>query len=108
VTPKSTHAIRPFWGRVAVIDSPVDEIETRSGLIVPVSHGHVGDDHFVPRRAIVQEIDATYGDNPPGQMVELARLLEPGTVVHYYDEGWRIGELVLILPSQIVAYEAHR
>lgn len=85
----------PFWGRISVIESPVDEAERESGLIVPVKFE--GDDGV--KRGVIVDTD------PLGDANEWWERLTPGTVV-YYRGGIRLGDLVLIGIDDILALEA--
>lgn len=92
--------LRPFWGRVSVMDSPVDEEQTASGLIVPLRHEEMKDE--VARRGVVLHIDQTYQDL--SGWGDYARRLEPGTVV-YFREGKKIGDCWIVDIDDILAYE---
>lgn len=88
--------ILPFWGRVSVIPSPVDEAQLDSGLVVPMTYD--GDDDI--RRGVVQAIDLA-----SNEQMESPELLVPGTVV-YYRNGVRILDVIVVERNDIIAYEA--
>jgi len=95
--------IRPFWGRVALLPSPVDEYERASGLVVPDhydgSHesGHVG-----IYRGIVIAIDPNT-EAIPG--FPSAEWLPVGTVCWYTSGGYTVRDTVIIAPEDIIAIE---
>jgi co-chaperonin GroES (HSP10) len=98
VTPETeatTANLRPFWGRIMVIPSSVDEHERRSGLIVPMEYE--GDEQV--RRGVVVHID-----NWRAEPTETARDLLPGTIV-YYKGGVRVADAVILERNEILAYE---
>lgn len=90
--------LRPFYGRVAVMDSPVDEEQRGSGLIVPVKG-----EGF--QRGVVLEYDSLGEDNAYTTAVIDAGVLVPGTVI-FYRSGVRIGDVTVVELSEILAYEA--
>lgn len=93
--------VRPFWGRVLVVDSPVDEAETASGLIIPLKM-----DGSELSRAIVTHHDAHYAENPNSNGYPHPDLIPPGTVVFYRTSlGKRIGDVVIVDVDDIWAYE---
>lgn len=89
--------VRPFWGRVTVLESPVDEEQRESGLIVPIQDAR-GD---TCKRGIIREIDGSW-DDPRGRA--MAELIGPGTPV-YYRGGEKIGDLIILELQDILAYE---
>lgn len=93
--------IRPFWGRVSVVESPVDESERASGLIVP--HSFDGDDSV--KRGVVIAIDLVWDENTPGRA--MADVLVPGTPVYFQDgAGIRIRDVLILEINHILAFEA--
>jgi hypothetical protein len=96
-----TRTLVPFWGRVTVLPSPVDEEQLPSGLIVPIRHDESRD---VCDRGIVLAVDQTYHDLS-GPWAEYALRLTPGIVVHFR-RGVRIGEAVVVDIDDILAYES--
>lgn len=89
--------VRPFWGRIALVESPLTEEERTSGLILPIVQE--GDE---VKRGVVQAVD-DYGDSD--LEAELAKI-PPGTVVYYEAAaGQKIRDLVLLRLDKIVAYE---
>lgn len=84
--------VMPFWGRAVIAPSPVDEHQTKTGLIVP--HKYDGGDGF--ERGVLLAV---------GQDDTNAAPLEPGMVV-YYRRGVRILEVVVVDLQDILAYEA--
>lgn len=90
--------LRPFWGRVTVIESAVDEEERESGLIVPLA----GLDEKV-RRGVVLHIDQTYHDTE-GHWNAYARQINSGTVV-YFKDGHRILDTWVVDISDVLAFE---
>lgn len=86
----------PFWARISLIESPVEEAERDSGLIVPTKFD--GDDGV--KRGVVVDYDRLGAPHA----TEWWETLRPGLVV-YYRGGTRIGDLILIEISDILAYE---
>lgn len=92
-------AIRPFWGRVTVQESPVDETETPSGLVLPMQHE--GDDGVV--RGVVLHCSDW---SAIGLTTDAAALLAPGTVVYYPAKaGLKISGVVILHHADVLAYE---
>lgn len=96
--------LRPYWGRITMSDSPVDEEQTESGLIVPLKAN--GEDSSL-KRAVVMEthLQAWENDDTHHACVEE---LEPGRVVWYDSSServFRLGETVICWPGDIVALE---
>lgn len=94
------HKVRPFWGRVLVMDSVVDQEETASGIIVPVQ-----DESSDLTRAIVVNHDPYYVVNPSMANYPQVELLPIGTVV-WYARGRKVGDVVIIDVDDIWAFEA--
>lgn len=88
--------LRPFWGRLMVLPSPVDQAELPSGLIVPIN-GMQG-----AERGVVYQSDIAYDEAYPGY--DISTILPVGTVV-YFKGGVRIGEYVFVTGQEIYAYE---
>lgn len=82
------HQLRPFGGRVIVMESEVSEDQLSSGLIVPILA-----ESSSYKRGVVLQIDESLG----------AGVLSPGMVV-YYSYGTKIGDVTLIEPASIIAY----
>lgn len=91
--------IRPFWGRVAVVESPVDEAQRESGLLVPMKH----DGHQTFRRGVVVHVDGEWSDP---DRTNSANQLPPGTVV-YFTGGHLIVDVYIVDMNEILAYEVH-
>lgn len=87
--------LRPYYGRISVLESPVDEEQRDSGLIV-----HIDTDHGI-KRGVVANVDRVEGD--PSEEYMRERIVE-GTVV-YYLGGVKISDLTFITSSEIIAYE---
>lgn len=85
-------ALRPFWGRVTVLPSPVDEVERESGVIVPLGREHSDYD-----RGIVLHVATC------GIMADALDILQEGMVV-YYEHGATIGDVIVVNISDVVAY----
>lgn len=88
--------VRPFCGhgRATVQESPVDEAQRDSGLVVPLSFD--GDDGV--KRGVLLNVapdPGTYAGDP----------LPRGTVV-WYRGGVRIQDVVVVDLANILAYEA--
>lgn len=94
-TEVTTANLRPFWGRVMVIPSSVEEHERRSGLIVPMEYD--GDEEI--RRGVV-----VHTDSLRFEPTETAADLAPGTVV-YFTGGVKIMDAVILERPDILAYE---
>ncbi len=90
-----TYRLRPFWGRIMVIPSSLDEEQRASGLILPV----VGESYTPVRRGVVAHVDKVRHE-----LADSIDELVPGTVVYYID-GLRIADAVMLNRSEIVAYE---
>lgn len=88
--------VKPFWGRVTVIESDVEEQE-HHGIIVPVK----SDDFF---RAVVVDFDIHHMESDTRDRVE--EQIEVGTVVFVKgDKGTKIGDLLVVEWPDILAYE---
>lgn len=94
-TETRTENLRPFWGRVLVLPSGVDEHERSSGLIVPAQYE--GDDKV--KRGVVVHIDGL--DHEATESMDAIR---PGTVV-YYVAGTRVLDAIILDRHEILAYE---
>jgi hypothetical protein len=90
--------VRPFWGRIAVIDSPVDETELASGLIVPVEL-----DDSPLHRAVVIHHDKHYKEHAEAGY-PTTELIPEGTVI-YYTSGLRVGDVTIVDADDIWAFE---
>lgn len=90
--------LRPYWGRVMLIESHVTEETRTSGIVVPVT-----DSDSTLQRGVVQHVDMVWHEDAPTR--GLAELLLPGTVV-YYRNGWKIGDVIFVDTDDIVAFEA--
>jgi co-chaperonin GroES (HSP10) len=90
--------IKPFWGRVSLIESPVEETVVHSGIVVPSKFE--GDDGI--KRGIVVGIDLA-GDLLGGPA--LAEL-EIGTVVFYRGGVKLPGGVIIVEARDIYAYES--
>jgi hypothetical protein len=98
-TVHASKLVRPFWGRATVIESPVDETERQSGLIVP--HRHEGDDDV--RRGVILDIDRVFDDgSAPGKSSEQ---IDKGMVV-YFQGGVQVLDVIVLRMDEIVAFEA--
>jgi co-chaperonin GroES (HSP10) len=92
-------ALRPFWGRVTVQESPVDETETPSGLVLPLKHE--GDDGLV-RGIVLHCSDSSLN----GLTCDAAAVLSRGTVVYYRAKaGMKISGVVILDFADVLAYE---
>lgn len=87
--------VQPFWGRVAVAPSPVDEEQNASGLIVP--HRYDGDDGV--KRGVVVAVDALRVEQ-----TESVEDLLPGTVV-WYRNGVKVRDVDIVDRCDVLAYE---
>lgn len=90
----STANLRPFWGRVIVIPSAVNEEERGSGLIVPTQWE--GDDGV--KRGVVTHVDESLGFGPTD--------LGAGSVV-YYKGGVKVLDTVVLERHEIYAFEVY-
>jgi co-chaperonin GroES (HSP10) len=89
--------IKPWWGRLTVMESPVDEEQRDSGIIVPLKH-----EESAPfKRGVLLDIDDFWRTD--GKQV--ADIIEVGTVV-YYLNGILIGDVTIVDPGDILAYES--
>lgn len=87
--------VHPFWGRVAVAPSPVDETQRPSGLVVPDKFDGDGG----VERGIVVGVDRFNVET-----AESMEDLEPGTPV-WYRNGTRVRDVVIVDRADILAYE---
>lgn len=87
--------VLPYWGRVTLSESPVDETELGSGLVLPHKHDQDGG----VSRGIVLAVDRLR-DEPTESGTDIA----PGTVV-YYRNGVTILDVVVVERRDILAYE---
>lgn len=94
-----TKLIKPFWGRASVIESPVDEEQRESGLIVPYNHDGVEE----YKRGIIIDVDQYWLEG--SAEYSSAQLLQPGTVV-YFKPGLKLGELYIIPLQDVLAFES--
>lgn len=93
------HKTRPFYGRIMCIDSPVDESQLESGLIVPLKL-----DDSVLTRAIVIHHDKHFTEHSSDQSYPYTDLIPVGTVI-WYLVGKVIGDVVIVDVDDIYAYE---
>lgn len=92
-------ALRPFWGRVTVSESTVDETETPSGLVLPMKHE---DDDGILRGVVLHCSDR----NPGGLTCDAADHLLPGTVVYYSAmAALRVAGVTILHHADVLAYE---
>lgn len=86
--------LRPFGGRVTLIESAVDTEERASGLLVPV-----GAESDVKRGVVL------HADEP--QLPWATTALAPGTPVYYFERNAiAIGDVFVLDYRSILAYEA--
>lgn len=90
--------VRPFWGRATLIESPVDESELESGLVLP----HTFDGDGGVKRGVIQDVDPFWDEIPSHEHVR--ENLKPGTVV-FYTGGTRIRDVVVVQMIEILAFE---
>ena len=94
------HRLRPHWGHVTVLESPVDEEQRASGLIVPLNHQRHGE---ALQRGIVLHCSEYDQWGRPHEEDDGHGLLEQGTVV-YFREGHRVGDVIVVNRSDVLAY----
>jgi co-chaperonin GroES (HSP10) len=85
----------PFWGRITVLPSPVDEEQRESGLVLP--HRFEGDEGV--RRGVVLHVDQLRHEE-----AESVAQLVPGTVV-YYRSGTPILDVVVVERKDVLVFE---
>jgi co-chaperonin GroES (HSP10) len=91
--------LRPFWGRVTVSESTVDEAETPSGLVLPMKHA---DDDGILRGVVLHCSDRAAS----GYTCDAADSLTPGTVVYYSAmAALKIAGVTILHHSDVLAYE---
>lgn len=91
--------IVPFFNRIAVIESIVDDAERRSGLIVPLAF----DGSSGIKRGVVVSHDPIALANDPGDWV---KALVPGRVVYYREtSGVQIGDVRVLEVVDVIAVE---
>ena len=88
--------VHPFWGRVSVIESPVDETQQPSGLILPWA---ADEKHLL--RGVVTGNDPTYDSD---DSYRYSDVLKPGVIV-WYTHGVRVRDVVIVNASDIYAFE---
>jgi co-chaperonin GroES (HSP10) len=92
-------ALRPFWGRVTVSESTVDETATDSGLVLPLKHT---DDDGILRGIVLHCSDRS----AVGFTCDAADHLTPGTVVYYASAAaLKIAGVVILHHADVLAYE---
>jgi co-chaperonin GroES (HSP10) len=92
-------ALRPFWGCVTVSESPVDETETPSGLVLPMKHEA---DDGILRGVVLHCSDRAAA----GLTCDAADQLVPGTVVYYSAmAALKIAGVTILHHSDVLAYE---
>jgi co-chaperonin GroES (HSP10) len=92
-------ALRPFWGRVTVSESPVDEAETPSGLLLPLKHE---EDDGILRGIVLNCSDRAAA----GYTCDAADHLTPGTVVYYSAlAALKIAGVTILHHADVLAYE---
>jgi len=92
--------LRPFWGRIAIIESPVDETELASGLIVPIEM-----EDSLLKRGVVVHHDKHYKEHSEAGY-PTTELIPEGTVVYYMAANSnRIGDIVLVDADDIWGFE---
>ena len=89
-----TERLRPFWGRIMVIPSDLDEVRRASGLI----HPYLGD-HTPVKRGVVAHVDKARIEQ-----TESIEELVPGVVV-YYIGGLEVCDAIMLNRQEIVAFE---
>lgn len=100
----SARDVRPYWGRVTVVESPLDEEETAGGLIVPRSALASAGDDPQARRGIVKAVSGDLYEEGSQWRVEADRLA-PGMVV-YFRYATRIqGDVLTVEFNDILAVE---
>lgn len=99
-----TRDVRPFWGRVTIVESPVDQEQTPSGLIVPLGMDSGEKSDPVARRGIVKALEPHVFDEGTSSRDE-ADLLTPGTVVYFRRATRLVGDVLIVEFSDILAFE---
>lgn len=89
--------LRPFWGRIAIIETDVDQEERESGLIVPIDKP----DNI--KRGVVQHVDK-HDQDSDGSREYLDERISVGAVV-YFTGGIKISDLWIVDRNDIIAYE---
>lgn len=90
--------IRPFWGRVALLPSPVDEYQRASGLVLP---DHYDGSEGIYRGVVIATDPSTEGIPGFASMESLP----VGTVVWYIGGGYIVRDTVIVNPDDIIAVE---
>lgn len=90
--------MRPFFGRVMVMPSPVDEAQRESGLVIPMAYE--GDDGI--KRGVVAGIDDAFDE--AYAEYSFHEIIPIGTVV-YYTGGITIQGYVFLGGKEIIALE---
>jgi hypothetical protein len=90
------HRLRPFHGYVTVIESPVDEAQRQSGLIVPLT-AETGKCQL--ERGVVLQV----ADLDANGMPRALDGIREGSVI-YYRHGDRILDVIVVPFGAIVAY----
>jgi hypothetical protein len=87
--------VRPFWGRATLMESPVDDAQRPSGLIVPMGKDAGSD----VKRGVLLHIDEHWDES---QLV--SDQLKPGMAV-FYRGGVSIADVIVVEMNEILAYE---
>lgn len=95
----------PFWGRITVVESPLDEEETKSGIVVPAGAlAGEPDDGEPARRGIVQAMDAEiFREGTPERTC--AEKLAVGNVVYFRNPVRLRGDLLSVGLQDVLAVE---
>lgn len=91
--------VLPFWGRATLMESAVDEAQRASGLIVPLGKDAGSD----VKRGVLLDIDTHWDEGTGNRLVQ--DQLHKGMAV-YYRGGVRIGDVIVVEMSEILAYES--
>ncbi len=100
-TQQRSAPVVPFWGRVTVVESPVDESQRDSGLILPSNYRE--EEEVDVRRGVVLAVDHGYWDANP-HASEYVHRIDSGTVV-FFTGGIRIGDAWVIQIHEIIGFE---
>jgi len=88
------HKVRAFCNSLTALPSPVDEAQTQSGIIVPLSH------HEESQNKIYRGVVTTKGLSPCESWDEL----KTGMVI-YYRSFYEIADVHIVYHDDIIAYE---
>lgn len=84
--------LKPYYARITVLPTPVDEVQHENGLILPI------DLTAGVERGVVEATSESHDESPWG--------FPPGTIVYYFlHDAVQIGEVQVVKLEDVIAYE---